>query len=289
MRRTNTIYRRLAESRGTNPFELRRAEGSATEPDPEVHVFGKGVICDTEKRGQATPQGRSVLEIVLDSSEGFIPLWAEDTTLRWRFQERSMSSFEEPEAAEAAIEELLGEALLAWGEAVPVKFAKRDDAWDFEIVVRESDRCNINGCVLASAFFPDAGQHELRIYPKMFEQSRQEQMETLIHEIGHAFGLRHFFANVSETAFPSQIFGTHNKFSIMNYGSDSVLTPADKSDLQRLYRLAWNGELTQINGTSIRFVRPFHISGSPPESMVAVGKIETVMQPHASSAATGGT
>jgi hypothetical protein len=230
-----------------------------------------------------------MLEIVLDASEGFIPLWAKDTTLRWRFQERSLSTFEDPEAAEAEIEELLGEALLEWGEAVPVKFARRDDAWDFEIVVRESDRCSTNGCVLASAFFPDAGQHELRLYPKMFEQDRKEQVETLIHEIGHAFGLRHFFANVSETAFPSQIFGTHKKFSIMNYGSDSRLTEADKKDLERLYRQAWTGELTKINGTPIRLVKPFHTSGSAPESMVAVGTIETVIQPQASGASTGGT
>jgi hypothetical protein len=289
MRRTYNANRPPAESRGTNPFELRKAESLAPDPDSEVHVFGKGVVCDTDKRGHATPQGRSMLEIVLDASEGFIPLWAKDTTLRWRFQERSLSTFEDPEAAEAEIEELLGEALLAWGEAVPVKFARRDDAWDFEIVVRESDRCSTNGCVLASAFFPDAGQHELRLYPKIFEQDRQEQVETFVHEIGHAFGLRHFFANVSETAFPSQIFGTHKKFSIMNYGSDSRLTEADKKDLERLYRQAWTGELTKINGTPIRLVKPFHTSGSAPESMVAVGTIETVIQPQASGASTGGT
>jgi hypothetical protein len=42
-------------------------------------------------------------------------LWAKDMTLRWRFQERSMRFFEDPEAAKTAIKELLGEALLAWG------------------------------------------------------------------------------------------------------------------------------------------------------------------------------
>ena len=82
----------------------------------------------------------------------------------------------------------------------------------------------MNGYVLASAFFPDAGRHELVIYPKMFSQSRREQVDTLIHEVGHIFGLRHFFANIRETAWPSQVFGTHKPFSIMNYGHQSELT-----------------------------------------------------------------
>jgi hypothetical protein len=48
----------------------------------------------------------------------------------------------------------------------------------------------MNGCVLASAFFPDAGRHELVIYPRMFAQNRKEPVDTLIHEIGHTFKLR---------------------------------------------------------------------------------------------------
>ena len=186
--------------------------------------------------------GRSLLEIVVDASEGFIPLWAKDTTLRWRFRESTMKYFKSPAAAKTEIRKLLGEALLAWGDAAPVKFAERTDAWDFEIVMRETDDCDANGCVLASAFFPDAGRHELVLYPKMFTQARQEQVETIVHEIGHVFGLRHFFANVSETAWPSQIFGTHKPFSIMNYGSQSELTADDKADLKRLYQLVWIGE-----------------------------------------------
>ena len=65
----------------------------------------------------------------------------------------------------------------------------------------------------------------------MFTQARKEQVDTFIHEIGHIFGLRHFFANVSETAWPSEIFGRHENFSIMNYGALSELTDADKDDL----------------------------------------------------------
>ncbi len=266
-----------AGSQRAKPFQLRAAE----KLNPDVHVFGNGIVCDTDTRGHATPEGRSRLEIVIDSSEGFIPMWAKGTTLRWRFQDQSLSSFESPASAKAEIRKLLGEALLAWGDAAPVKFAERDDAWDFEIVVRESDRCSINGCVLASAFFPDAGRHEFRIYPKMFEQSREEQVETFIHEIGHTFGLRHFFADSRETAFPSVIFGTHERFTIMNYGPDSKLTAEDKSDLKRLYQMVWSGEWNEINGTPVRLMRPYHTTGAPPDSMVAVGQVQAAFQSQA--------
>ena len=278
MPRTYTKKRPKADAQPTNSTLLLKAEPS-TKADPEVHVFGNGFRCDTETRGHATPQGRSPLEIVVDASEGFIPLWTKDTTLRWRFRESTMKYFKSPAAAKTEIRKLLGEALLAWGDAAPVKFAEKSDVSDFEIVMRRNDDCDANGCVLASAFFPDSGRHRLTLYPRMFTQPRQEQVETLIHEIGHVFGLRHFFANVSETAWPSQIFGTHKPFSIMNYGSQSVLTADDKSDLKRLYQLVWSGELTQINGTPIKLVKAFHTLAAPPENLVAVTPTQPVPQP----------
>jgi hypothetical protein len=263
MHRPDTPKKPDAASAPTNPFRARNPADAVREVEPQLHVLWPGVVCATEPRGYETPQNRTPFEIVVDASEGFIPLWAKDMTLRWRFQERSMSVFEDPEAAETAIKQLLGEALLKWGDAAPVKFAQRNDAWDFEIVIRESDRCNTSGCVLASAFFPDAGRHELEVYPKMLTQSRKEQVDTLVHEIGHIFGLRHFFANVSEKAWPSEVFGTHKPFTIMNYGNQSELTDDDRTDLGRLYRSAWSGELTEINGTAIRLVKPFNTLGSP--------------------------
>jgi hypothetical protein len=279
MAQSNTAKTRKRESRGVNPFGLRKAEEAGHKPDSEIHVFGNGIVCDTDSRGHPTPRGRTPLEIVLDASEGFIPLWAKDMTLRWRFRERSFRSLRNPATVKTTIRNLLGEALLAWGTAAPVKFAEREDMWDFEIVVRKADDCDINGCVLASAFFPDGGRHDLTVLPKMFTQSRKEQVDTLTHEIGHVFGLRHFFANISETAWPSQIFGTHKPFSIMNYGSQSELTSDDKNDLRRLYQLAWRGELTQINGTPVKFVKPFHTIAAAPEAMVAVAQVPSVVPP----------
>ncbi len=258
-----------------DPFKLRSFVSTEEDAEPFVHIIRKGVRCDTERRGRATPEGRSPLEIVLDATEGFIPLWAEGSTLRWRFRHSSFQVFDEPEAAKAGVEQLLGEALLEWGDSAPVKFTRSEDAWDFEIVVRAADDCTPSGCVLASAFFPDAGRHKLVIYPKMFTQSRREQVETMIHEIGHIFGLRHFFALVDEAAWPAVVFGKHSKFSIMNYGASSRLTAADKSDLKALYQSAWAGELTKINGTPIKFVKPFHESGDPADILLAAATIPT--------------
>jgi hypothetical protein len=257
-------------------FQPRNSEEAARELESLVHLYGPGAICDTENRGYATPKNLSPEELVLDASEGFIPLWAKDVTLGWRFQERSLLHLEDPEAVKAAITELFSAALLAWGDAPPIKFSRREDLWDFEVVVEEADQCNPLGCKLARAFFPDGGRHQLVVFPRLFSQSKKEQVDTLCHEIGHMFGLRHFFANVRETEFPSEVFGTHDPFTIMNYGSQSEMTDADRADLKRLYQMAWSGELTEINRTPIRLVWPFSAIGVSPENLVAVGQIPTL-------------
>jgi hypothetical protein len=263
---------------GKRAFGLARS-AAMTDTDNEVHVLGPGLICDTDARGHASPKGRSPLELVVDASEGFIPLWVENTTLRWRFREHSLTTLQNTTATKAEIRTLLAESILQWGDAAPVKFAERNDAWDFEIVVRNADECSIRGCVLASAFFPDPGQHTLTLYPKMFEQTRKEQVDTLVHELGHVFGLRHFFAEVSETTWPSLVFGAHKPFSIMNYGSLSELTVQDKTDLRSLYQLAWSGQMRHINGTPIKLMKAFHTVGAVPEGVVAVGQFHGPLAP----------
>src|SRR5262245_52033995 len=96
--------------RETNPFQLRNPDDAARDIAPEVHVYGPNIVCETDTRGYATPKNLTPTEIVLEASEGFIPLWEMGTTLRWRFQNQSMSLFEEPDAAKAAIKELIGKA-----------------------------------------------------------------------------------------------------------------------------------------------------------------------------------
>ena len=257
-----------------DPFQRRDPDEAAREIESQLHFLGRGIICGTEARGYATPQNQSPFRLVVEASEGFIPLWAPNTTLRWRFQERSLIPFMNPEAIKAAITELLAKALLAWGDdVIPVKFAHNEDLWDFEIAVRNADDCTPSGCVLASAFFPNPGRNELTIYPQMFNQSPKEREDTFKHELGHVFSLRHFFAQISESRWPVEIFGTHKRFTIMNYGDPSELTDEDRSDLKRLYQTAWSGELTAINNTPIRFVRPFHALGEIQDRLVSVGRV----------------
>ncbi len=232
-----------------------------SETHGEVHRLDDHFVCRTDNRGHKTPAGQSMTEIVLDASEGFIPLWDYGVTLRWCFDEAALADHDAPNEVRSTTRDLIQEAVLAWGDSAPIKFTEERDAYDFKIVVNTQDRCSAFGCTLASAFFPDSGRHELHVYPKMFGQPHKEQIDTLIHEIGHIFGLRHFFADVSETAFPSVIFGKHDKFTIMNYGGLSELTDADKYDLKRLYEAVWSGNLTQINGTPVRLFRPYHESG----------------------------
>jgi hypothetical protein len=255
--RAKARHHEMTDESADSPFQSQVGAKRTNKMESLVHVIGKGIICDTDRRGNATPQGRSPLDIVVDASQGFIPLWTNDAILRWRFRERSMDYFEDPQAAKAAIRGLFAEALLAWGTAAPVTFKYDEDLWDFELVMRSGDDCTPLGCVLASAFFPGTAQSQLQMYPKMFTQSHKEQVDTFIHEIGHIFGLRHFFANLSETAWPSEIFGRHERFSIMNYEEFSELTDTDREDLTLLYELVWSGELTHINGTPIRLFRPY--------------------------------
>jgi Metallo-peptidase family M12B Reprolysin-like len=255
---------------GSDPFKLHPTGADPLKRRKSTDAARKAFRCDTDSQGYATPDNRSPFELVVDATEGFVPLWAKDTLLRWRFRRSSLDAFDNPDAAAAAIEQLLGEAILAWGDAAPIKFTKDEDVWDFEIVVRDGDDCSDAGCVLASAFFPDAGRHQLFVYPIMFTEPREAQIATLCHEIGHTFGLRHFFAKIKETSSASELFGKQEKFTIMNYGAESKLTDDDKADLKQLYNLVWSGQLTKINGTPIRLVKPFHTVGDTPQGAVAV-------------------
>ncbi|NOT36968.1 MAG: matrix metalloproteinase-11 [Saprospiraceae bacterium] len=229
-------------------------------PEEKVrHIYRKKVICCTDSKGHAQPEGRDLAELRVDASDGFIPLWAKNVTLNWRFSRSFGSYFQNPTAAKTEIKRLLGESIMGWQDACPVRFHENNDTWDFEIRMHAED-CDASGCVLASAFFPGPGRNTLYIYPTMFEQSRAEQIETLQHELGHVFGLRHFFANITEQAWRSELFGSDSPFTIMNYGSNSRLTTRDRRDLKKLYKQVWNGQLTEINGTPVKLFRSYHMN-----------------------------
>jgi hypothetical protein len=194
----------------------------------------------------------------VDATQGFIPLWAQGSVLLWAFDEAALSSFQDPEKIKTRCRYLINAAFDRWGDSAPIRIKELDDNPDFHVTVSASDRCSPRGCTLASAFFPDSGRHQLSIYPKMFDQEEEEQIDTLTHELGHVFGLRHFFAPTEEPGFPSVVFGQNKPFSIMNYGELSRLTDDDKRDLKILYESVWNGSINKVNGTPIKLVVPFH-------------------------------
>ena len=97
--------------------EFLSEKDAAAAEKPYVHVYYKGAICETDKKGHPTPENRSRTELVVEATDGFIPLWDKGMTLRWRFQERSMSVFRDPAAAKGVLRRLLGQAIQLWGDA----------------------------------------------------------------------------------------------------------------------------------------------------------------------------
>lgn len=223
-----------------------------------------GRKCVTESRfaplQRATPRDGFQPEVVVDVSRGRIPLWAPGTTLNWRFDDRSLRRHDDAEAMKHRVRTLFRDAIAAWKSAAPVGFQERNSGWDFEIVVRKRRDCDDEGCTLASAFFPSPERQKLLIFPTIFDYDRGEQVATLVHELGHIFGLRHFFARTDpdERRFPSLIFGKHSSFTIMNYGPRSRLTAADRRDVARLYEAAWSADAEARIGQHVRLVHAPH-------------------------------
>lgn len=218
-----------------------------------------GVRCATEARLDFGVQP----ELVVDVTEGKVPLWARGTTLAWRFDEESFERYGDAVAMKRKVERLMNDAIAAWGSSSPVTFRRDDDSWDFDIYLRVRRDCDEGGCVLASAFFPSSQRERLVLYPSMFENGidRDEQLATMVHELGHIFGLRHYFAQRDkyEKKFPSLVFGEHLPYTIMNYGSESVLTDTDKADLARLYEAAWSTLPADGIGKEVHLVQAWHM------------------------------
>lgn len=199
-------------------------------------------------------------ELMLDVHRNKIPLWAPGTVLNWRFDERSLDRHEEPQAVRRKVRRLFRDAVAAWEGAAPVAFAETRKDWDFEIAVLRRRDCDDEGCTLASAFFPEPVRQRMLIYPSMFDYDREEQLATIAHELGHIFGLRHYFADTDEDELksPSLVFGKHSPFTIMNYGRASRLTDADRNDLKRLYEAAWSQDPQAVLGRPVRLVEAPH-------------------------------
>jgi hypothetical protein len=218
-----------------------------------VHRCGIRCATDPPRKLDIQP------EVVVDLVDDKVPLWVRGTTLHWTFNEASFERYGEAQGTRRKVAGLMREAIAAWGEAAPVRFERDDEAWDFDIYMRRRRDCD-DGCVLASAFFPASRRERLVLYPTLFEYDHAEQVSTMVHEIGHIFGLRHYFAqkNADERQFPSLVFGKHSPLTIMNYGDESRLTETDLRDLKRLYQAAWSADAEAVIGRSVRLVAARH-------------------------------
>lgn len=214
-----------------------------------------GIRCATDRPSKSGIFPEVVVDLVRDK----VPLWSPGTTLNWRFDEGSFERFGDTERMKRKVSRLMRDAMNAWGNAAPIKFNKSNTVPDFEVYMRQRRDCK-DGCVLASAFFPSSRLERVTLYPSMFEYDEEDQLSTMVHEIGHIFGLRHFFAQTDayERKFPSLVFGKHSRFTIMNYGSESRLTEADRQDLARLYDAAWSDNPETEIDKAVRLVKARH-------------------------------
>jgi len=98
----------------TEVFALNTA--SFLPADEYLHWYkndeGTKVICITDSRGYEQPDNKSILEIIVDASDGFIPLWDRGVTLNWRFNKSFGSYFENPSAAKDGIMKIMMPGIL---------------------------------------------------------------------------------------------------------------------------------------------------------------------------------
>ncbi|WP_343606371.1 matrixin family metalloprotease [Fluviicola sp.] len=233
------------DAEGNNLFSIESAEPMQhfCQTDHSESLLVVGHSSNSTQKNELTE-----LVVGLQSN---IPLWQQNVTLKWRFNPM-FNNYNNSEDVKDYIRNIFGQAVNKWGDASPIAFMESTDEWDFEIIMHPNDCNPIGGCTLAKAFFPGRNQNTLTLYPKLFNQSSTEQIETIIHEMGHIFGLRHYFAQERESSWRSEVFGTHVPLTIMNYGPNSVLTDQDKLDLHRLYDAVWTGTLQNINGLPIQ-------------------------------------
>merc|ERR1712232_134059 len=208
--------------------------------------------CVTDQRKHANRE-----ELAVDFSNGFVPLWQKGTNLTYAFDLASFRGIFGSQTWKtiAAVQELFEQAQQKWEFTDYVTIEQVDSIFkaDFIVHAAPTNGNMSSGFVLASAFFPNADQNDFYVYPEMFTLG--DPLNTMLHEIGHIYGLRHYFFR-EEEGFPGLTFGTENEKTIMNYGKNSIFTDTDKKDLKALYEFV--GDSSREKGVPIVLFKSRH-------------------------------
>ncbi|KAI8169021.1 hypothetical protein K4K49_011952 [Colletotrichum sp. SAR 10_70] len=203
---------------------------------------GKGPArhCITQ-RGTASTYGSppashndSPFDSIQVGFDSIIPRWKASTALKWFIKAEGFPSADDAKLAA----ETMNQAAQDWNDlsfGVSISQTTDEAAANFNLVYQENPPGHPE--FLASAFFPHEANTDVVVYRTGMKSSSEYPLKsTLLHELGHVFGLRHEFADDDPKG---QIqFMEHNKDSVMSYKGVVIIEETDKHGIREFYKLA---------------------------------------------------
>ncbi|KAE9569732.1 hypothetical protein CGMCC3_g14154 [Colletotrichum fructicola] len=171
------------------------------------------------------------IQVGLDS---IIPRWKASTALKWFLKSEGFPSADGAKLAA----ETMNQAAQDWNDlsfGVSISQTTDEAAANFNLVYQDNPPDEPG--LLASAFFPLQADMDVVIYGTGLKNSENYPLKsTLLHELGHVFGLRHEFADEDSRG---QIqFMEANKDSVMSYNGVVIIEETDKHGIREFYKLA---------------------------------------------------
>lgn len=206
--------------------KLRLLNGGGEVPAPYAGEY----TCSNQPDPQALVVGEANL----------VTLWNDGSTINYTILANTFPNETMRQTALTAF----SEAAYNWTNAgfTKIKLVYTDRLEDSKYTIRFQS--TPSGNTVASTFKPNLDDvTDVNVYPLFYQLggSTQElfnrQVNTMQHEIGHIFGLRHEFALTGETNRPAIQIGDPNPLSIMSYNADRTIQPSDVATINVLYTL----------------------------------------------------